>query len=44
VTPRRIGENIEIFDFELSEAEMAAFAALDSGRRFGPDPATFASP
>jgi 2,5-diketo-D-gluconate reductase A len=32
VTPERIGENIEIFDFELSDREMAAIADLDRDR------------
>lgn len=44
VTPQRIRENIELFDFELSEAEMAEFERLDRGERIGPDPGTFVSP
>jgi 2,5-diketo-D-gluconate reductase A len=44
VTPQRIRENIELFDFELSDAEMAEFERLDRGERIGPDPGTFVSP
>jgi 2,5-diketo-D-gluconate reductase A len=44
VTPARIRENIEIFDFELSAEEMAAIGGLDSDNRIGPDPATFVAP
>lgn len=44
VTAERIRENIELFDFELSDAEMAEFERLDRGERIGPDPATFVSP
>jgi 2,5-diketo-D-gluconate reductase A len=44
VTPERIRENLEVFDFELSAEEMEAFAALDAGGRIGPDPATFVAP
>ena len=34
-------ENLDIFDFALTEEEMAAFATLDEGSRCGPDPMTF---
>jgi 2,5-diketo-D-gluconate reductase A len=38
--PARIRENIDVFDFALDDAEMAAIARLDAGKRIGPDPAT----
>ncbi len=41
VTPARIRENIDVFDFTLSDDEMTAIAALDRGLRTGPDPDTF---
>ncbi|MGW2562345.1 aldo/keto reductase [Streptomyces sp. NPDC001514] len=41
VTPSRIVENIDVFDFELDDEDMTALAALDEGRRIGPDPDTF---
>ena len=37
----RLVENAAIFDFALSESEMAAINALDRGQRCGPDPFNF---
>ena len=34
----RIAENIDVFDFELSNEEVDAIDRLDTGRRGGPDP------
>ncbi|MFJ6727019.1 MULTISPECIES: aldo/keto reductase [unclassified Streptomyces] len=41
VTPSRIKENIEVFDFSLDTEDLAAISALNEDRRTGPDPATF---
>lgn len=40
VTPSRIQENMDIFDFVLSDADMNAIAVLERNTRIGPDPAT----
>lgn len=39
-TESRLPENLDIFDFELSEHEMDRIAGLQTGTRSGPDPAT----
>ncbi len=36
-----LAENLDVFDFALTDAEMAAMATLDEGVRCGPDPMTF---
>ncbi|MDX2647206.1 aldo/keto reductase [Streptomyces sp. PA03-1a] len=41
VTPERIRENLDVFDFVLSDADVAAITALDNGTRIGPDPDAF---
>ena len=44
VSPQRIAENLDVFDFELSTDELAALDALDSGGRTGdPDQITLAT-
>ena len=45
VTPQRIRENINLFDFALDDHDMKAIAALhDSEARHGPDPERFRLP
>lgn len=37
----RIEQNLDVFDFELSEEQMASVSALNRDERTGPDPDTF---
>lgn len=41
VTSSRIEENIDVFDFELSEEQMKRVDDLNKDQRIGPDPDTF---
>jgi diketogulonate reductase-like aldo/keto reductase len=38
VKAARIAENFDVFDFELTQEEVAAIDALDTGVRGGPEP------
>jgi len=41
VSPERIKENIEIFDFELAGEDVEAISALNRNERTGADPDKF---
>lgn len=41
VTPERIVANFDVFDFELTDAEMESIATLDNNGRVGPHPNEF---
>lgn len=41
MTPTRMTENLAVFDFALTEGEMAQLDALNDGLRCGPDPEKF---
>lgn len=41
VTRKRIEENFELFDFELTEGDIGEISALNRNERTGPDPDTF---
>lgn len=41
VTKERVQANFDLFDFELSDADMNDISALDKGERTGPDPDAF---
>lgn len=41
IDPRRLKENFDIWDFELSASDLAAIDALDKHKRLGPDPDVF---
>ena len=44
VTPERVAENFDVFDFELSGEEVAAIEGLNRNERIGPDPDVFVMP
>jgi 2,5-diketo-D-gluconate reductase A len=39
--PERLAQNLDLFDFTLTEDEMDAIATLDRAQRCGPDPVSF---
>ena len=41
VTPERVRANFDLFDFELSDADMTDITALDRDGRTGPNPDEF---
>jgi 2,5-diketo-D-gluconate reductase A len=41
VTPHRIAENLNVFDFTLTDDELAAIDTLDRDGRTGPHPEEF---
>ncbi|WP_053365378.1 aldo/keto reductase [Bacillus sp. FJAT-27245] len=41
ITPTRLRENADLFDFELSAEDMELINSLDAGTRFGADPDNF---
>jgi 2,5-diketo-D-gluconate reductase A len=41
VNPGRIVSNFDVFDFELSDDEIASIFSLANGTRLGPDPRTY---
>jgi len=42
VTPSRMRQNFELFDFELTEDDLSSISFLNRDERTGPDPDTFA--